>query len=426
MVLMKLQSLVTLGRQPALGIAELESLYGGQNVQPFGDAALLALPANDIAFWRLGGSTRLCKLLTELPSPHWGDIKNYLLKSTLEHAVYVPEGKLTIGLSVFGVKVVLKDVERTLLEIKKRLRATGRPIRIVPNKQLELNTAQILHNKLTGPQGWELVVVSDGQTAYLAQTVQIQDIEAYAARDQARPFRDAYVGMLPPKLAQIIINLAVGEDQPEVAETTNAVHLKNTVNTLSDVNPINAVNPILDPFCGTGVVLQEGTLMGFDVYGTDIEPRMVQYSIDNLHWIREKSTQNNANNVGEYVRIEQADATTHKWQQPIRAVAGETYLGKPLASLPASDLLSKIIYEANLVNHKFLQNIAPQLASGTRLCMAMPAWRGKHEFLHLPALDHLQELGYTRLKFTHASTSSLVYHREGQVVARELVVLVKE
>lgn len=59
----------------------------------------------------------------------------------------------------------------------------------------------------------------------------VQDIESYTARDQARPMRDARVGMLPPKLAQIIINLALSN---------------------------NDITEVLDPFCGTGVVLQEG------------------------------------------------------------------------------------------------------------------------------------------------------------------------
>jgi hypothetical protein len=40
----------------------------------------------------------------------------------------------------------------------------------------------------------------------------VQDIDAYAERDFERPMRDAFVGMLPPKLAQIMLNLAVGEE----------------------------------------------------------------------------------------------------------------------------------------------------------------------------------------------------------------------
>lgn len=401
-------TILTLGRQPKLGIAELESLFGPAAVKPFGThAVFLDVAPEDIPFARLGGSTRLCRVLAELPAPTWPAARDYLAKTIPEHEQYVPEGKLTIGVSVIGLKVDVKDIERCLLGAKKAVKARGRSVRVVPNKLAELNAAQIIHNNLTGANGWELVVISDGKSAYLAQTVYVQDIEGYAARDQARPFRDAKVGMLPPKLAQTIINLA-------------GTHVTGRdMELISDNNPRRAL--LLDPFCGTGVVLQEATLMGYDVYGTDIEPRMIEYSVGNLHWLREKFA-----DVGEYVRIELGDATKHKWQQPIDTVACETYLGQPLMSLPNSEHLSKIIYETNLINHNFIKNLAPQLKSGTRICLALPTWRGKHEFLHLPMLDHLPDLGYNRIKFVHVAKDDLIYHRENQIVGRELVVLVKE
>lgn len=389
------QSLVTLGRQPKLGIAELESAYGADNIQPYGTQfAFIKADPKKVPFDRLGGSTRLCRVLAELPSASWQAVRDYLLTTIPQHEQYVPEGKLTIGLSVIGIKTTTKDIERCLLEAKKRVKALGRSVRIVPNKSAELNAAQVIHNGLTGTNGWELVAVSDGSSAYVVQTLHIQDIEAYAARDQARPFRDARVGMLPPKLAQIIVNMAAGPKQEGL---------------------------VLDPFCGTGVVLQEATLMGYNVYGTDLEPRMVEYSIGNLHWLREKW-----DNHGEYVRIELGDARSHKWQNQIDIVACETYLGQPYATLPPQDQLQKNINYVDGLHREFLVNIGRQLAPGTRLCIAVPAWKTKTGFVHLPTIDHLQELGYNEAKFIHVSKQDLIYHRENQVVGRELVVIVKD
>src|SRR5438132_1608433 len=142
-----MQSVLILGRQPELGLAEVESLYGAAAVRPVGEqAAVLDVDPCLLAFDRLGGAVKFCKLLT-----------------------------------------------------------------------------------------------------ILAQTVKVQDIAAYAQRDQARPKRYAKVGMLPPKLAQIIINLAVGRlpdnqlasicDIP-AGEQIPRPHLELT---------------LLDPFCGTGV-----------------------------------------------------------------------------------------------------------------------------------------------------------------------------
>lgn len=133
-------------------------------------------------------------------------------------------------------------------------------MRVVPNQQLTLNSAQILHNKLTGPLGLELLFVAHGKETYIAQTTKVQDIDEYAQRDFGRPKRSGFVGMLPPKLAQMMLHLA-------------------------QVTPDEVV---LDPFCGTGVVLQEAALMGCKVHGTDVEPKMIDFSRTNMEWLQKK------------------------------------------------------------------------------------------------------------------------------------------
>jgi len=412
-----LETIAILGRQPALGIAELESLYGVDLVEPYGSSAcFINMESSVIAFERLGGTMRLGKVLSELPNTNWNDIENFLLEVGPKHADTI-DGKLSFGISVFGLPIPARKIAKTALLLKKAIKQAGNSVRMVPHNDVSLGSAQVLYNKLTAKNGWELLVVSDGKTAYLAQTTRIQDIDAYSARDQARPHRDAKVGMLPPKLAQIIINLAVGKLQVESKKLK--VEGSGQERTL-----------VLDAFCGTGVVLQEAMLMDYDVYGTDLEPRMVQYSIDNLAWLDTKYP-----HKGDYRRIEIGDATKHKWNfsalsnlqpSPLNLrVAGETYLGQPLSSLPTGEHLSKIIYEVNLLHHKFLENIGKQIKPGTRLCLAVPTWRGRHEFLHLPTLDHLTDIGYTRTRFKHVADEDLIYHREGQVVGRELLTIIK-
>lgn len=388
-----MKSIAILGRQPALGIAELESLFGATAIAPFGSlACFIYKHPSEIDFARLGGSLRLCKVLTDLPND-WSAIEKHLLENAPKHAENI-DGKLNFGISVFGVKISAKRVASSALALKKALRTSGLSVRMVPHTSLTLNSATVLYNKLTSKNAWELCVISDGKQTYLAQTYSIQDIDAYAARDQARPMRDAKVGMLPPKLAQTIVNLAVNQ------------------------HPVKA---ILDPFCGTGVLLQEAMLMGYGQYGTDIEPRMVEFTEKNMSWVAREF----GSEVSGYFDV--GDATTFRWRaQSFESVACETYLGQPLSTLPPSDQLSKIMHEVNFLHHRFLQNISAQIQSGTRICLAVPTWRGKHEFLHLPALAHLTEMGYNRVKFKHVSDDELIYHREGQVVGRELLVLEKQ
>jgi tRNA G10 N-methylase Trm11 len=267
-------------------------------------------------------------------------------------------------------------------------------MRVVPNKEQSLNAAQVLNNKMTDQLGMELVLVRNINKTILAQTTSVQDIDAYAARDQERPARDARVGMLPPKLAQIIINLA----SPA----------KNS--------------SLLDPFCGTGVLLQEALLMGLNAYGTDLEERMIDYSRKNLDWLSQQYPQK----LEELTYLlETGDACTFEWQS-FDTIACETYLGRPFSTEPNPDKLREVIQDVDTIHRKFLSNVARQTKTGFRMCIAMPAWHTKNGVKHLPMLDHLTDMGYTRISFVHSKNKDLVYHRENQIVGRELVALIRK
>ncbi len=392
-------SLCILGRQPKLGLAELESLYGAEAVQPIDySAALLDKNPAEVAFAFLGGTVKFCKVLTELETVSWPDIQKFLVQAVPEHAKMLPAGKLRLGLSVYGINAKPNQITGAALEVKKILK-TDRPVRIVPNKDLSLNSAQVLHNQLTSELGWELVFVRHGNKTIVAQTIAEQDIEAYAKRDHGRPKRDAKVGMLPPKLAQIIINLATSEAlAPNCGPT----------------QPLDKT--ILDPFCGTGVVLQEALLMGYKAYGTDMEKRMIEYSQANLEALGVQK---------ESWWLDAGDATNYKWTD-FNFIAAETYLGRPFSVQPQSQELETVIKDVNTITKKFLENLASQTKSGLRLCIAVPAWHVGKNVKHLPILDHLTDMGYNRLSFVHAGDKDLVYHREGQVVGRELVTLIRK
>ena len=406
------KSICVLGRQPQLGLAELESLYGAEHIRPLDGAALLDIAAEDINFKRLGGTIKVARILAVIDSTKWSDLAKYLIDRVPPYVEPMPEGKFTLGLSIYNPSVPVKQIGAALLEIKKLVRQSGRPVRIVPNKTAVLNSATVLHNKLTHKGAWELLFIKDGAKTLLAQTLFVQDIEAYAARDQARPARDSRVGMLPPKLAQIIINLAVGKIEGLGARG------EKLENSTLDPKPSSLL--LLDPFCGTGVILQEALLMGYSVYGSDIDPRMVEYTKKNLQWLIDKKP-----SIEGKVTVGAADATSYRWPG-FSVVASEVFLGRPLNSLPPPDALKQIVSDVNLITKKFLKNLAPQLRSGRNVCLAVPVWRQPNgELINLPVIDQLTDMGYTYLELKHVRREELIYFREDQVVARHLLRLTK-
>lgn len=365
-----------LGRQPAISLAELESLF--QNVRKIapGLAELTADRVPEIN--RLGGTLKIAESIDQAIQEFWQSI---------------PEnGKIVLGVSDFTRGTNPYLAQKEALRWKRYLVKTGRSVRVVPNKTAVLSSATSWHNKLFTENHIELI--KNGHKYY--RVIGVQNIDAYVARDRERPARDAKVGMLPPKLAQILINLC---------------------------GDLSKGSRLLDPFCGTGVVLQEAALIGYVPYGTDLNERMVEYTERNLKWLSERFPEVAA--LGS--TVEQGDATDHQWTAPIQAMACETYLGPPMSQAPVEIKLKQAKQDCKSIILGFLKNLSEQIEPGTPVTIAVPAWlreNGRYERLNL--LDEIEHLRYNVVRFKNLGQEDLLYHRDGQVVAREIIVLRKK
>ena len=394
--------LAVLGRQPEISIAELE----------------LSDFCTDID--RLGGTQKLAVSLEEKP---------------LEFLQNLPDGKVTLGVSDYSKGASSRTATREALKLKKILVRHGRSVRVVENKSATLSTATSLHNGLNGKNARKVELIKVDNEWY--KVIGVQDIDAYTKRDQARPARDAKVGMLPPKLAQILINLC---------------------------GPLKPGSVILDPFCGTGVVLQEALLMGYHAYGTDVNERMVEYSKKNLTWLRNTKIAQfeerqgkifdfaaggakQCDKISDLSHCEASemrnfsipeertlknnlfhlfigDATSFNWSQPIDAVACEGYLGKPFSRIPTEMELKEQKQECGSIILRFLKNLSNQIKKDTPVVIAIPAWlRTDGSYERLDIIDEIENMGYN---VNNKSREGLLYHREGQIVARDIIILRKK
>ena len=358
--------LAILGRQPKISLAELEALF--PHVQPIANH-LATLDAKTTNINRLGGTLKLAIKLDQKP---------------LDFLSSLPTGKITLGISDYSNHASRKSAELEALKLKKILVRHGRSVRVVESRAATLSTATSLHNGLSGQNPRKVEFIKVGNDWY--RVIGVQDIDAYAKRDQARPARDAKVGMLPPKLAQILINLC---------------------------GPLPLGSRILDPFCGTGVALQEALLMGYTAYGTDINERMVEYSERNLKYFDFKN-----------YKVEIGDATTFKWERPIDAVACEGYLGRPMSQIPTDIKLKEQKQICSQIILGFLRNLSEQIQPGTPVTIAAPAWlRENDHYERLEILAFLDKLGYN---VNNRSREGLIYCRESQIVARDILILRKK
>ncbi len=137
------QSVLLLGRQPALGLAELESLFGADKLTPLGaQAVILDVPAQDVDFTRLGGSIRLATFIGYQETTEIRDLEKYLVTELPKHTCCLPEGKVRLGLSLYGFNIHPRQINALGLTLKKAVKNGGRSVRVVPNNEPELNTAQ--------------------------------------------------------------------------------------------------------------------------------------------------------------------------------------------------------------------------------------------------------------------------------------------
>ena len=385
--------LAVAGRQPLISLAEIQTLYDKHAKLVGKNLIIFQLNNKKPEINRLGGIMKLGELFE-------GDFKGLVKHLNELHL----EGKITFGISDFSKQKKAGLAFQKSMEIKRSLGKMERSVRVITSKESEIPSATAHHNQLGEKPGCYEILVLD-QELYLS--LGTQNITAYTERDQARPARDAKVGMLPPKLAQILINLC---------------------------GPLPEGARILDPFCGTGVVLQEAAIMGYIPYGTDLSERMIEFSKKNLNWLFNERNSKRFKIKPELIlkkdaildKLAVGDATTFQWEGQIDAVAFESYLGAPMSKPPVDIKFKTEKAKCREIALGFLKNITPLIKTGTPIVMAVPAWlRETGKYARMNVLDEIQEMGYNFEKFQDLSQSDLLYFREGQIVAREIIVIRK-
>jgi tRNA G10 N-methylase Trm11 len=372
--------IAVLGRQPEFGLVELESVLGAEAVRPFGRQAVLLDREVDVN--ALGGVVKAARVLYEGPAvgirPVPVDVD----------ALPMGDGKTPFALSVYGLRATQALVVAGGLALKKQLAARGSARFIAPSEGLAVSAAQLTHNNVL-ERGFELVIVVAGSRMVVAQTVGVQDIDWFSRRDYGRPARSARVGMLPPKLARVLVN------------TTTA--------------PV-----VVDPFCGTGVVLQEALLAGRSAVGSDLSEEMVAASRQNLQWLAGVAP----GPVGAW-QADEADARTVRLPDAALAVVTEGYLGPHLTASPTPSQLRQIRADLLELYRGALANWGRQLEPGAELALCVPAWRIGQDWQYLGVVDELPRLGYTMKVLKHV-WQPLLYARPDQVVGRQIVLLRKQ
>jgi tRNA G10 N-methylase Trm11 len=234
----------------------------------------------------------------------------------------------------------------------------------------------------------EYLLSIDTDVPVILKAVAAQDLYHWTAKDYDRPKVDPKSGMLPPKIARMMVNLGlpVNADQ-------------NTI--------------IYDPFCGSGTIVVEAMDMGCQGQGSDISEKAVLFTESNCSWFVKEFAPTGKFNIF-LADANHLDNTLIP--QQVDTIVFEGYLGPPF---PEVSKVSNIVKGLEKMYRGVFKHLYPFLKPNGKIVCALPEFVIENGVKNLDkVIDWTESLGYTRLgRFT--------YGRPQAVVKRAIYVLQK-
>lgn len=362
--------LFTLGHQPHISTAEIKAVFSILKIKykiEASDKNSLVVSTekkiNTEKIMEIIGGT--IKISEQIPK------KQNLQETIIDHLLNVQgKGKIQFALPNKAIA----------LDIKKKLKKLDRNSRYVEIK----NTASVLHNNLVKKQG-DITILHNN----IFITKAIQPIEEFVQKDYERPGFDSKSGMIPPKLAKIMINLA------QIKKDSN----------------------LLDPFCGSGTILVEAASMGYkNLIGSDISKKAVEDTKKNLEWIISNYQLPSAK-----FKIYNCDAEklyTKIKNCKIDSIISEPYMGKPLHGNEGENFLKKQINELKKLYINSFASFHKILGKNGVVIFIIPSYLHKHNWIEIDCIEDIKKIGFETMPFE--KENSLKYWRTKQHLARNI------
>ncbi|MFH1631969.1 MAG: hypothetical protein ABIA47_03060 [bacterium] len=394
-----MQIFAVLGSHPELSIAEIEAVtgakptYSNNEVAVFDDVDLELTKLQA----RLGGTQKVGFVIGSLPATiipsepkanrgisrlplvardDKEELVSFLASQLTE---IVPDGKINFGISAYDDKLS-KTTNSLGLEIKKTLKESGKSARFVTSKEPTLSSVVVKKNHLLD-RGAEFVLLIINNEIVIGQTAAVQDFEDWSHRDYDRPARDPKRGMLPPKLARIMINL-------------------------SGIDPANAT--LLDPFCGSGTVPMEAAMVGFDnLIGGDSSESAIEDTRENLEWLKSEGYDVPSFELINSKAVDLVDLE-------VDAIITEPYLGKPRTGKESIATVKKMVSEIEALYRDSFSTLADLLKPGGKFVLAIPVHFVDGDQIK-PQVDKI----FPPDKFKIIGQPTL-YKQKGQYIGREI------
>ncbi len=385
------------GSHPKLSFGELERVLRSQSIRAHSltlEQNIGLLTTQDAVdaphlITLLGGTIKIVQMLGAFDEE---TVTEYLFSRVDESS------KFHFGFSLYAreagvsVKQSLKTLQNLGIALKKTLRDDNISCRFVSSHDVALSSV-IVHKERLLKNGVEIVILKGKHELTFGATLAVQPFQAWSKRDYGRPARDDKSGMLPPKLARMMLNLA----------------------------GVQSGVSVIDPFCGSGTVLQEALLLGATrIIGSDISDKAIEDTKENMAWFYESLAKADSPIVARatIMHSDVRDILKKKivTEGAMDAIVFEGYLGK---TTPAKASATRQITELQQLYRDTFSILQKSISQDGTIVAALPFWHfSKSDDLHLPIESLVRGAG---LKLV----AQYYYRRPQSIVGREILVLEK-
>jgi tRNA G10 N-methylase Trm11 len=308
---------------------------------------------------------------------------------------------LEFGWTVYGADNKQKKIfEKYPIQIKKALKALGFSVRWVTGKGGEpLSPAAVAKCHLTEKPNADLCLIIEKNKLFLGRTTQVQNADAWSLRDYGRPCRDDANGMLPPKLARIMVNLA----------------------------RVPKGGTVIDPFCGSGTVLMEAALatVAAKIIGSDIDARQMTDTQTNLVWLEKENIISEKDGPRFKTFISDVkDVAKFLPAKSVDAVVTEGWLGPPLRGRETAQEIKRNATQISQLWSDTLKVLRPILKNNATIVGVFPSFTDGRQIFRTDDQLELKSLGYAWDELPAGiKMEELYYERTGQHLRRNIRLL---
>ncbi len=347
----------------------------------------------------LGGTVKIGEIIQHFPqSVNPEKVHDYLTSDAL-FIDYLPSAnqKITFGVSLYpyprshALQNPWVRVQRELIKsLKKHLESQGFKTRYPHLEGTFLSSASVEKNNLL-KDGVEVLIIETPTELLFGKTLAVQEFESFSNRDYGRPKRDMESGIMPPKVARMMITIA----------------------------EISLQSELLDPFCGSGTLIQEALLLGYThVTGTDLSSKAVADTKTNLTWLKKQHLAENNAKVFNY------DVTklSEKFPQgSVAAIVTEPYMGPNLQHKPHLKDVQEIKTELESLYLSAFKQFAKVLKKDGSVVMIFPIFHVNNHYLYLDILEKIGVLGFSQVILTKEKRNTITLGNQKDFVLREIV-----